>query len=187
MWFTEGFAEFYMRRIAYRAGRISRNDYLWHLNRALLDYAKSPFRDVSNSTVSTDFWKTPDMDRIPYNRGQIIALIIDAQLRRTSRGAKSLDDLVRALLDDVRTSGHELTTEIVLRKIGLLTSNEFESEIRKTVIDGHLPTIPSDAFGPCLRLNEAVREEGEGANRRALKVPQFEYVPSGQSACAAVL
>ena len=173
MWFTEGFAEFYMRRVAYRAGRISRNDYLFYLNRALLAYAKSPSNREPNERIRSDFWKSPDVNRLPYNRGQIVALVIDAQLRAAG-GALTLDDFVRRLADDARSTNVGVTSESVLKKLGEMTSAAFEAQIRRIVIDGELAIVPPNALAPCALL-------------KGSDVPMFEFAPDGQSACAATL
>src|SRR5207247_1662509 len=136
MWFTEGFAEFYMRRIAYRAGRISGNDYLWHLNRALLEYAKSSVNQIPNSRIFSDFGRTTENSRLPYVRGQMVAILVDAQIRRSSGNLRSLDDLVRALADGVRKTEMGVTTESVLKVIGTATSQEFEARVRRVVLNG---------------------------------------------------
>src|SRR5262249_39677873 len=132
-WFSEGFAEFYMRRIAYRAGRITRNDYIAHWNQALSAYFTSPVIAASDERVRAEFHTNPDINRLPYLRGQLVALMIDEHMR--ARG-KSLDDVMRDLVAAARHSKQNATSESILKAIGAATSPELEAMIRAIVISG---------------------------------------------------
>lgn len=176
-WFTEGFAEFYMRRVAYRAGRISRHDYLRHLNGALAEYAKSPVRGAPNERVRSEFRSSVEMQRLPYLRGQIVASTVDAELRRRSGGTRSLDDLVRDLAAEVRRTKVGITSASVLERIGDVTDPAFAQWMRGIVVDGNVAELPRDVFAPCLTLKAVAKDAPL----------ELEYQPSGQSACASVL
>lgn len=176
-WFTEGFAEFYMRRVAWRAGRISRRDYLWHLNAALAEHARSSVRAAPNERIRSEFHGSADMQRLPYLRGQIVASIVDAELRRRSGGARSLDELVRDLATNVRRTGVGITSASVLGAIGTATDPAFAQTIRGIVIDGKYVELPRDAFVPCLAAKAVAPDVA----------PELEFQPGGESTCASVL
>ncbi len=184
-----GFAEFYMRRIAYRAGRISRNDYLWHLNRALLENAQSTVRHAPNARIFSEFSTSDEMSRLPYLRGQFVAMLVVGEMRKASAGAKSLDDLVRLLAERVRQTGMGVNTESVLQAIGEATSPTFEQQIRSIVLSGQELTLPPDTLSPCMTLKELRVEEGDGLDHGPMVAPAFEFMQTltGRNACSSML
>jgi predicted metalloprotease with PDZ domain len=177
-WFTEGFAELYMRRIAYRAGRITRNDYIWHWNQALVSYFTSPVISATNERIRAEFHTSPEINRLPYLRGQLIGLMVDEQMRSHGR---TLDDFMRDIVKDARHSKQRPTTESVLKAIGSATSPELEEVVRHIVIDGRAAPVPTQALLPCLHFVEVLDE------RSKKPWPRLEPLPDGQASCADVL
>jgi len=149
-WFSEGFTNFYARRLSLRAGITDKKTFVANLNDEVMRYTLSPLKAKPASTVAADFWKNDASQKLPYYRGDVVALLADAEIRKVSHGDKSLDDLMREMLaahHDVRPT---VTTDTFLATIASYTSAEFADRIRKVVVDGTVPPINPNILEPCL-------------------------------------
>ena len=152
-WFSEGFTNFYTRRLLFRAGLYSLDEYMEDLNEALATYMLSPVRNEPNERIKADFWNDGDVHKLPYLRGDMAAFLIDHEIRRSSSGAKSLDDLMKELLGRATAEGGPVDNDKLLGLIEEFTSPAFTAGIRKIVIDGETAALPLDLLEPCLEMS----------------------------------
>jgi predicted metalloprotease with PDZ domain len=150
LWFSEGFTDFYARRLSYRAGLMSAQSYVADLNRTIERYTLSPFRDEPSARIVKDFWSDPAIGDLPYLRGNIVASLVDAQIRTTSGGARNLDDLMRELLSARPAEIPVVTSETLLAKVATFTSPAFAEGIRQIVMFGAPVKIDPKILEPCL-------------------------------------
>src|SRR5207249_1806845 len=94
-WFREGFTNFYARKLVRRAGVYRIDDAVAHLDAELRRYALSPYRDLGDAAAAQRSAHDPAVQEMIYARGDLIALLVDLELRRHH---KSLDDVMRALV-----------------------------------------------------------------------------------------
>jgi predicted metalloprotease with PDZ domain len=149
-WFSEGFTNFYARRLLLRAGILDAGAYVANLNEAIARYTLSPVRGEPATRIAADFWKNRDVEKLPYLRGDVVALLVDAEIRALSHGSKSLDDLMKELLGRRRVVPPNVTPETFLQRIASYTSDEFADKIRHVVVDGAPATVDPRVLAPCL-------------------------------------
>lgn len=154
-WFSEGFTDFFARRLMFRAGYGGVEECARNLNRKLRDYMLSPAREVPNAAILEGFWKDQDVGKIPYLRGDVVALLLDAGIRERSGGQRSLDDFMRDAVERGRR-GERVSTESLLARIGEWTDAEFAQRVRGIVVEGRTAEIGPETFAPCF---EVVYEE----------------------------
>lgn len=94
-WITEGFTEFYTPRTLLAAGLWNEKQYIDDLNDMLLVYSGSSVRTAPNARIVADFWNDPEVEKLPYQRGWMFALMVDGLLRSASGGTHDFDDLVK--------------------------------------------------------------------------------------------
>ena len=152
-WFSEGFTNFYARRLLYRGGLTDLDGYLDDLNRRLAAYAGSPVREAPNQRVLEAFWSDRDVRDLPYLRGDLVAMRVDHAIRRRTAGRSSLDDLMRQLVAEARRSGQKVSTELLLERIAARAGPETADAVRRTVVDGAPLEVEPDTFAPCLELS----------------------------------
>jgi predicted metalloprotease with PDZ domain len=154
-WFSEGFDDYLTSRVLYGSGIWTFADYLDDANRVLLRYATNPSRMASGAEIAAKFWQDPNIEQLPYDRGHLLALLLDARLRTASRGRIGLDDVLRAQRKAARTS--KLTgAPLFLATLKAVTGRNMGGEIAR-IADGAAPLVlPANAFGPCARV-ETVR------------------------------
>jgi predicted metalloprotease with PDZ domain len=151
-WFSEGFTDFYARRLLLRSGLFDIREYLEDLNESLRNYYLSPVREVPNARIVEDFWKDPEVQTLPYRRGDLLALWIDHRIRTMSNGARSLDDLMRQLLTPERRPRTRIDLEFLTGLMAQHTDPAFAETVRRSVEEGGLIQLPDDIGQPDFQL-----------------------------------
>jgi predicted metalloprotease with PDZ domain len=118
LWVAEGITSYYGELILRRAGLLSEKDYLTSLARAFQSFERVPGRRVmSAEEASFDTWikyYRQDENSINsqidyYDKGAIVGLLLDLEIRKLSHNQKSLDDVMRALYYDFFKKGRNYT------------------------------------------------------------------------------
>ncbi|MBH0114536.1 peptidase M61 [Novosphingobium sp. YJ-S2-02] len=146
-WFGEGLAVHYQRLLPWRAGLISSEAFLEDLNSTAGRYYTNALIATPNEDIAGGFWKDTRIRVLPYDRGSLYFASVDAQIRKASNNAHSLDDLVREMLAE-RRAGRAmdlaLWKRLLERELGAPGLARFEA-----MLAGETVEVPSDAFGPC--------------------------------------
>jgi predicted metalloprotease with PDZ domain len=161
-WFSEGFTDFFTRRLMARSGTWSVKQWLGEWNRCLAAFARNPARGAPASRIAQEFWSDRNVSDLPYQRGAIVAALLDREIRATSGGAQSLDDFMRDVVARGR-AGEPASTAALLELVADATSAEFAERVRAIVVDGALPPFDDESlFGPAFRLKSRPPNAGEG-------------------------
>jgi len=107
LWFAEGITSYYAYLHLLRAGIWSRRDFLDHLDGEVHDLENDPGRalmSVESSSFHAWFYdRSPQMQETNfanatisyYNKGALLGLLLDLEIRSRTNGQKSLDDVMR--------------------------------------------------------------------------------------------
>jgi len=105
LWVVEGITDYYGDLLAHRAGLITRDEYFGNMSAVIDELQTTPGRQVQSvELASYDAWiryyrpdeNSPNVSISYYAKGQVLAFLLDARIRRMTSGAKSLDDVMRA-------------------------------------------------------------------------------------------
>ena len=106
LWVAEGITDYYGNLMPRRAGLISDRDYLDGLARRIQSFQNTPGRlEMSAEDASFNSWikeYRPDENSVNsqisyYDKGELLGLLLDLQIRQRTKNAKSLDDVMRYL------------------------------------------------------------------------------------------
>jgi predicted metalloprotease with PDZ domain len=106
LWVAEGITDYYADLLVRRAGLITENEYLSATARAIQSLQNTPGRKEQTVEESSfDTWikfYRQDENSINsqvsyYDKGAILGLLLDLEIRQRSKNAKSLDDVLRYL------------------------------------------------------------------------------------------
>ncbi|HEX2206505.1 MAG TPA: hypothetical protein VHG93_02425, partial [Longimicrobium sp.] len=158
-WLTEGWTDFYAGRALLRAGLWTPAEYVADLNRVLLRNAASPVRSISNAAIAERFWSDPDVHQLPYDRGHLLALLLDHRIRAESGGRADMDDLmlaqrefaVRNAQDGTRVDAPSLFPIVARESLGM----DFAAALERHVARGEPVHLPADLFGSCTIVETA--------------------------------
>jgi predicted metalloprotease with PDZ domain len=105
LWAIEGITEYYGNLLIHRAGLTSRDEFLEALSEKIESLQTTPGRLVQSAALASfDAWiklyrpdeNTPNTSVSYYTKGCVIAFLLDAIIRRSTGGAKCLDEAMRA-------------------------------------------------------------------------------------------
>lgn len=106
LWVAEGNTSYFEELIVLRAGLAKRDEFMEEYARLIDDYRHTPGRfQQSASEASFDEWIALKGERARnasvniYTKGQVLALMMDIELRRQTGGAKGLEDVHRLLYE----------------------------------------------------------------------------------------
>jgi predicted metalloprotease with PDZ domain len=162
-WFSEGFTDFYGWRLLLRSGEFDPQAFAGVWNEMLKAYASSPARDAPGAQIVAGFWKDRSVEKLPYQRGAILAAKWDRELRDKSGGRIGLDDVMRAMVARAKALGAaspkapDLFVEVA-RTFGL----DAKADVDAVIAGGAPALLPADAFGACLPVKTAT-------------IPAFDY------------
>jgi len=131
-------------------------------------------RHEKNARVAADFWKVKEVGELPYRRGDLVALLLDHEIRATSGGKRSLDDFFREALQRGRERGEIGSTDNLLELAADFTSQEFADRLRGLIVDGNDVAIESDVGAPFLELRTKRVARAGGKASESIEVPLFE-------------
>ena len=105
LWIVEGITDYYADLALHRAALITRDEYLDSLSDKIEELQTTPGRLVQSAEMASfDAWikyYRPDENSINtsisyYTKGSVVALLLDARVRKATNGARSLDDVMKA-------------------------------------------------------------------------------------------
>ena len=108
LWVSEGFTSYYGDLLLRRAGLVGISDYISGLGTTIGGYRQAPGRtQQAATTASFNAWikhYRPDENSLNtamsyYTKGELLALVFDLEIRQRTNNAKSLDDVMRLLME----------------------------------------------------------------------------------------
>ncbi|MDT7690265.1 MAG: hypothetical protein QOE46_3024 [Acidobacteriota bacterium] len=142
LWVAEGITSYYENQFVRRAGLMTDRQYLTTVAHDIQGLQNTPGRlEQSAEESSFDAWikyYRPDENSINssvsyYNKGAILGLLLDLEIRRRSNGARSLDDVMRALYNDFYKQGRNYTPEDFQRTAEASAGTSLEDFFRRYV------------------------------------------------------
>uniref|UniRef100_A0A8H7KB80 PDZ domain-containing protein n=1 Tax=Bionectria ochroleuca TaxID=29856 RepID=A0A8H7KB80_BIOOC len=129
-WYAEGLAEYYSIFARYRLGLLDKHGVINEMNYRAQAYYTSPLATLSNEEVNKLTWKTQNAQRLPYSRGLVFWIRLDALIRETSGGHRGIDKLVVEMVQLARTRGKLPTLaeflERLAQDLGPVARQEYE-------------------------------------------------------------
>jgi predicted metalloprotease with PDZ domain len=151
-WYSEGFTDFYTDRTLLRSAIWTPRDFVEHLNEVLRSYGASPVREASAERIVSDFWTNEAIHDLPYQRGYLLAFIWDAQMRRATHGAATLDQVMFAMRDRyVKAPDGDKpdAVESFEAAARTMTGIDVRPDVETYAAKGAMIRLPTDIFGRC--------------------------------------
>ena len=163
LYVAEGFTSYYGGLVQARSGVIKRDEYFKSLAESLVtDRNNAGTKAKSLESFSWDWWLDSDIPyltfRTNYTRGALVALVLDLEIREATRGARSLDDVMRGLY----------------KRTGLRATGYTDAELREALARDGAPGMDA-------RLDALVRSPGTLDVAAALARAGIEVVPDPET------
>jgi predicted metalloprotease with PDZ domain len=118
LWIAEGFTAYYENKLTLRAGFNDQNTFANKLAGAVAAVENTPGSRVQSAAMASyDAWikqYRPDENSSNssisyYSKGEVIGLLMDLAIANATKGAKSLDDVMKAMYLQCKTQGRGYT------------------------------------------------------------------------------
>jgi predicted metalloprotease with PDZ domain len=142
LWVAEGLTSYYESLILRRAGIITDKEFLATAAKSFQDLQKIPGRRVmSAEEASFDTWikyYRQDENSVNsqvdyYDKGSILGLLLDLEIRKLSKGTKSLDDVMRHLYTEFYKKDRNYTPADFQKVSELMAGSSLEEFFAKYV------------------------------------------------------
>lgn len=157
-WFSEGFTEYFTRRMLRKAGLWDDAALLADLNRSIAEYDTMGRKNATNQEIQKEFWTDPDISRLPYRRGDLLALAIDEQIRSRTGGRRTLDHAFRDLIRGWPQGTGSPDRAQLLKSLAVDAGEEFIDSLIRVIENGEDPALPRS-------LSEFSADLSSGASR----------------------
>ena len=142
LWVAEGLTAYYETVFTRRAGLMTDRQYLETMAREVQTLQNTPGRlEQSLEEASFDAWikyyrrdeNTVNSAVSYYDKGAIVGLLLDLEIRGRSNGARSLDDVMRSLYEEFGKKGRNYTPEDFQRAAERAAGRSLEEFFRRYV------------------------------------------------------
>jgi len=118
LWIAEGFTSYYKNKFMLRAGYVSPDEFAGALISSVAGILNTPGAKIESAAASSfDAWikyyrPTENSNNSTvsyYSKGEVIGLLLDLEILHATKGSKSLDDVMKAMYLQCKTTGKGYT------------------------------------------------------------------------------
>lgn len=152
-WFSEGFTDYYGRKLAYESGAVGENEFMHQWNEALNDYSSSKYRNSPNTIIAEKFWSDAKVQKLPYQRGAMLAAILDAKWKAKGKSIDGFMHVLRKIAKAEELKG--IKSRPLLERLNDAAKEygvDFGDLIEKNIIKGEEIILSEDIFGPNFKV-----------------------------------
>lgn len=160
-WFSEGFTEYYSYQLLYRSGLLTKQEFVDQSNELVREYYMLTTRNEPNERIVKDFWNDRNVGRLPYLRGMMFAMNLNAEIRRNSGGKHSLDNVMLDMFAASRVSQQAITIASLTETFRKHLKNDPAPLIRRFIVDGET-------------IEPEINALGVGFSRKMIQIRAFE-------------
>jgi predicted metalloprotease with PDZ domain len=141
LWMSEGFTSYYGDLLLERAGIDQPGDYLSRMGGVIDSLQHAPGRKMmSAEEASWSAWLRSDNAENNtvsyYTKGEIVGMLLDIEIRARTRSQKSLDDVMRYLMDTYANKGIGLPEDGFLKAVEAVAGSDFH-EFYQAAVQSH--------------------------------------------------
>ena len=145
-WFSEGFTDFFCRRLLWHGGLLSTEEYRDELNQAFRSFFLNPHRNAPNEEIERRFFTSRTLGDLAYQRGHLLAHWLHGAMQLHSDGLFSLDDWMLERCWESAADGVPLSCEDLLNHLSANVSVEDAATLRRVVLEGETPPISASTY-----------------------------------------
>ncbi|HEY0149795.1 MAG TPA: hypothetical protein VGB70_12440 [Allosphingosinicella sp.] len=147
-WFAEGFADYLASKVLLRSGLWTLEQWAADKNETLLRYNTSPAKTIAARDVGERFWSDQAVQQVSYDRGQLLAAMLDAEIADRTARKQSLDSVLRTqkkAAEGNETPASELFRATLLTETGI----DATALIERHAQAGEAIALPAALLGEC--------------------------------------
>lgn len=124
MWFREGVTDYVSRRNAAAHGVLPAQRFFRFVGLALANYYGSPVSGAVAAQIGGGFWADRDLRRLPYDKGALLGMLIDLELRADGTG--DIESFVRFIAERTDERSALLTNTTIREALEAYTGRDWQ-------------------------------------------------------------
>jgi predicted metalloprotease with PDZ domain len=125
-WFQEGLTEYMAFRTLVSARVLEPADFVFKINQYIDNYHGNPMAVLATADVmARDYWTDPRLQRLAYDKGMLLGLILDARIRRLTDGEATIVDYLKNVISPDAPVAYDDDT--LLGELAGLTGQSWEA------------------------------------------------------------
>ena len=140
-WFSEGFTDYYAHKLLLKNNKSSLEEFISSLNTVLKSHHHDKLNSIPNSQITfNNYWGNYALyQKLPYRRGLLYAFLIDSKIKMKYNFKKSLDDLMKELLELAKSDvDMRLNNKVFKKMLSKYLDIEAISEFERYILNGEL-------------------------------------------------
>ncbi|WP_316837718.1 M61 family metallopeptidase [Pedobacter nutrimenti] len=167
LWVAEGFTAYYENKFMLRSGFVTPEEFTANLASAVAAVENTPGAKVQSAAASSyDAWikyyrpneNSNNTGVSYYSKGEVIGLIMDLEIAKATKGAKSLDDVMKAMYLQCKTLKRGYTDAEFKAMVEKISGQSF-TDFWAKYVNGTTPVEYDKYFG---YVGIKVKNENEG-------------------------
>uniref|UniRef100_UPI00333E6D75 M61 family metallopeptidase n=1 Tax=Wolbachia endosymbiont (group B) of Pilophorus perplexus TaxID=3066160 RepID=UPI00333E6D75 len=144
-WFFEGFTEFYGVKTLLDTKFINKDEYLEIINTILKEYFSSLVLDINFEKIGKKHLLDQNISMLSYNKGFILAMIIDEKLNEVSNGRYNLLTTINSIISEITSKKVNFNVDLFASHLKHYLSESFIKDIIASIRDSSilLSLLPS--------------------------------------------
>lgn len=151
-WFSEGFTNYYTFVILLRAGLINLDEFIEENNLILKGYYVSKAKNMKLEEVREKFFSDGVVQRVPYQRGYLLALKWNAEIKEKSNGILSLRDLMLTMLKAGKQKPLKLQDKVIVGFVNHFTKRDVAKDVEDLWVKGESFELTEKMLPPNLEI-----------------------------------
>lgn len=153
-WLSEGFTDWASWRALVRSGMWQPVDLINAFNEVLSKYDSSAARNLANTDISARFWQDKNVQKLPYQRGLLLAMRWDFKVRKATNGQHGFDEVLRRMRGFAANAGSENAVGLLIRAVLEIAHLDISPDIERYVEAGESVPLEADILAPCGTVQE---------------------------------
>ena len=138
-WFDEGFTDYTTWYLLSQSGIMPPEKLQETVRYTYEKLSANPVKNTSNEEIMKHFWENHDYEKLPYNRGALLAAYINKRITEQSNGTKTYRDFMRSLKAVAEQKKESLTVDDFIAVASeYIPKEEIENSVRQYIIQGEM-------------------------------------------------
>lgn len=141
-WFHEGFTDYFTHLVMLESGLFNRQDFKKRINNIFAAYYSDSDHQWPNEKLQQDYWSSYEMQKLPYQRGLILAFYLDESIKFYSKGGSSLKTILQQMLSGARQHKRIFSQDWLLELLQKATGKDYFPVLERFITNGKFISIP---------------------------------------------
>ena len=140
-WFFEGFTDYFTHVIMLEEGLLDSILFKKSFNKIFSQYYGNSSNQFPNSTLEKEYWSSPEMQKLPYQRGLIFAFYLDESIRKYSHGNSSLKEIISTMLRETTLNKTAYSNDWLLELLKKSGGKDYSTDLQRFIMEGKFISI----------------------------------------------